>query len=382
MMKIIKLDSATDADALLEMVDSTKEGSRIMRDKMQCEFFFIKDLRTPAANILKQDALSIGAELAVEKDTILCKDETIDAVLIVNEKQRKILSKKESIQPFGLKKLAAVLGEHKPVKKTFPTIMGVINANDDSFFAGSRFQGKDAMAKIEQMIEEGADVIDVGGVSSRPGSLAVSEEDELARIKPVVDMIASGKLTEKARFSIDSYAPKPIAYALERGFTIVNDITGLANDEVCKITALNGAEAVIMHMQNNPMTMQLNPEYAHVISDIDLFFSERLEKAERYGIKKVVLDVGIGFGKLLEDNLMLIKHLEHFHRFGKPLLIGASRKSMIDMIVPSPVEERLPGTLTLHLKAVEEGADIVRCHDVKEHYQALKVQQALMETLV
>jgi dihydropteroate synthase len=382
MMKIIKLDSATDADALLEMVHSTKEGSRIMRDKMQCEFFFIKDLRTPAANILKQDALSIGAELAVEKDTILCKDETIDAVLIVNEKQRKILSKKESIQPFGLKKLAAVLGEHKPVKKTFPTIMGVINANDDSFFAASRFQGKDAMAKIEQMIEEGADVIDVGGVSSRPGSLAVSEEDELARIKPVVDMIASGKLTEKARFSIDSYAPKPIAYALERGFTIVNDITGLANDEVCKITALNGAEAVIMHMQNNPMTMQLNPEYAHVISDIDLFFSERLEKAERYGIKKVVLDVGIGFGKLLKDNLMLIKHLGHFHRFGKPLLIGASRKSMIDMIVPSPVEERLPGTLALHLKAVEEGADIVRCHDVKEHYQALKVQQALMETLV
>ncbi len=381
-MKIIRLDPQTDADALLELVGSTRLGNRIMREKMACELYFIKDLRTPAANILKQDALSIGAELAVEKDTILCKDEKIDAVLIVNDKQRKILSRKERVQPFGLKRLAEVLAEHQPFKTTMPAIMGVINANEDSFYAGSRFRGEAALDQIVRMIEEGAEIIDVGGVSSRPGSIPVSEEEELLRIRPVVDLIAAEGLTAKARFSIDSYAPGPIAYALERGFSIVNDITGLKNDRVCEIAGANGAEVVIMHMQNNPTTMQINPEYAHVITDIDRFFEERLEKAARYGIDDLMLDVGIGFGKLLEDNLMLIKHLGHFHHFGKPLLIGASRKSMIDMVVPAPVEERLPGTLALHLKAVEEGASVIRCHDVKAHYQAFKIAQALRETLI
>ena len=381
-MKIIKIDTATDAKRLLEKVGSTKEGAKIMRDKMQLHLFYIENLRTPAANILKQDVLSIGAELAVEKDTILCKDEHVNAVLIVNEKQRKILAQKERVQPFGLQKLADVLRTHRPLKYQMPQIMGVINANDDSFFSGSRFQGNDALEMIKKMVADGADIIDVGGVSSRPGSLPVSEAEELARIKPVVDLITAERLHEKVRFSIDSYAPKPVAYALEHGFTIVNDITGLENDAVCRLVAEHGAQAVVMHMQNRPENMQENPHYTHVIADIDAFFHERLEKAEKFGIDDIVLDPGIGFGKRLEDNLMLIKHMAHFLHFGKPLLIGASRKSMIDMIVPATVEERLPGTLALHLKAVEAGASIVRCHDVREHYQALKVQQALQEVLI
>jgi len=198
----------------------------------------------------------------------------------------------------------------------------------------------------------------------------------------VIDLIATEKLTERVRFSIDSYAPRPIAYALEHGFTIVNDITGLENDTVCRLVAEHEAQAVVMHMQKRPETMQENPVYDQVIADIDAFFEARLEKSAKFGIEDIVLDPGIGFGKRLEDNLMLIKHLRHFLRFGKPLLIGASRKSMIDKIVPTPVEARLPGTLVLHLKAVEEGATIVRCHDVAEHFQALKVHKALQETLI
>ncbi len=381
-MKIIRLDPATDAKGLLQKLDVTPEGRKIMQDKMQTELYYIRDLRTPAANILKQDALSVGAELAVPKETILCHTEYVDALLIVNEKQRKILSRKESIQPFGLTKLAEVLGSHQNIPYRNPQVMGVINANDDSFYSSSRFQGRAAIEAIEKMIEAGADIIDVGGVSSRPGSQPVSPEEELARIQPIVDAIALEGLIAHARFSIDSYAPEPIAYALERGFHIVNDITGLADDKVCNIAAAHHAQVVIMHMQNDPMTMQINPTYTHVISDIDSFFQERLEKADRFGIADVVLDVGIGFGKRLEDNLMLIKHLAHFHHFGKPLLVGASRKSMIDMITPAPVEERLPGTLVLHLKAVEEGAEIIRCHDVAEHVQAFRVQQALQEILI
>jgi dihydropteroate synthase len=381
-MKIIRVDNTTDAKNLLEKVGSTKEGVKIMQDKMDLNLFYIEDLRTPAANILKQDALSVGAELAVEKDTILCKDEHVNALLIVTEKQRKILARKERVQPFGLKKLAEVLQEHQPRRYKMPAIMGVINANDDSFYSGSRFQGNDAVKAIRKMIAEGADIIDIGGVSSRPGSLPVSEEEELGRIKPIIDLIFEEGLTKEVRFSIDSYAPKPVKYALEHGFTIVNDITGLENDTVCSLAAEYDAEVVIMHMQNKPENMQKNPSYTHVITDIDTFFHERIEKAQKFGISNIVLDVGIGFGKRLEDNLMLIRHMEHFCHFGKTLLVGASRKSMIDMIVPSSVEERLPGTLALHLKAVEEGAGIVRCHDVKEHYQALKVQESLYKTLV
>ena len=381
-MKIIKLDATTDAKGLLDKIGSTKAGAKIMQDKMERHLFYIEKLRTPAANILKQDALSIGAELAVEKDTILCKDTHVDALLIVSEKQRKMLIRKERVQPFGLKALSDMLREHRPVKKSMPKIMGVVNANDDSFYSGSRFRGRDALGMIRKMIEEGADIIDIGAVSSRPGSLPVDEAEELSRLKPIVDLIAAEKLHEKVRFSIDSYAPEPIAYALAHGFSIVNDITGLENDAVCQLATDHNAAVVIMHMQNRPENMQDNPHYSHVISDIDHFFHERLEKAEKFGIDDIILDPGIGFGKRLEDNLMLIRHMAHFLHFGKPLLIGASRKSMIDRIVPSSVEERLPGTLALHLKAVQEGASIVRCHDVGAHFQAFKVQRALDEVLI
>ncbi len=381
-MRVIRIDNRTPSDKVLAMIGSTPEGTKIMQRKMSLELFYIEGLRTPAANILKQDALSIGAELAVEKDTILCKEDRIDAVLIVNDKQRRILAKKELAQPFGLKKVARALASHRPIAYRRPQIMGVVNANDDSFFAGSRFRGAAAVEAIAAMIDAGAEIIDIGGVSSRPGSRPVPAEEELARIRPIVDTVAAEGLLSRARFSLDSYAPGPIAYALEKGFHIVNDITGLADDRVCKLSAEHGAQVVLMHMQNNPATMQIDPSYEHVIGDIDDFFAARLEKAARYGIEDLVLDVGIGFGKRLEENLKLIRHLGHFLHFGKPLLIGASRKSMIDMIVPTPVEERLAGTLTIHLKAVEEGASIVRCHDVKAHAQAFAVQEAMMETLI
>jgi len=378
-MRVIKLDSKTDRDIILNKIGSTKAGITIMRDKMQTKLFYIKDLKTPAANILKQDALSIGADLAVERDTILCKDETVDALLIANDKQIKILSKKEKAQPFGLKELANILGSYIKLHESKTEIMGVLNANDDSFYKDSRFNSSNATFKIEQMIEEGADIVDIGAVSSRPGSEKVSADEELSRVKKIIDTVYEKKLYQKVKFSLDSYEPKVLEYALDHGFSIVNDITGLSNDAVAKLASSYNATVVIMHMQGTPKDMQKNPNYENVLVDIEEFFYHRIEKADSFGIKDIVLDVGIGFGKTLEHNLMLIKHLSHFQKFDLPILIGASRKSMIDMITPTPVEERLPGTLALHLKAVEEGASIVRCHDVKEHKQALKVFEALRE---
>ena len=263
------------------------------------------------------------------------------------------------------------------IKKTPTKIMGVINANEDSFFKNSRFEGNNAIFKIEQMIEDGANIIDIGGVSSRPGSISVSSNEELKRVKPIIDLIKEQKLYEKVKFSLDSYQPDVLKYAFDRGFKIINDITGLENNEVCKVANSYNATVVIMHMQNNPANMQKNPEYRDVLQDIDNFFQERITKAESFGIKDIILDVGIGFGKSLKHNLTLIKNLDYFKHFECEILMAASRKSMIDKIIPTKIEDRLPGTLAIHLESIKNGASIIRCHDVKEHYQAIKVQEAI-----
>ncbi|WP_041957826.1 dihydropteroate synthase [Sulfurospirillum arsenophilum] len=380
-MKLCKLSSKSDIKALFQALHVTKEGSAILEQKAHLNFIYIKDLKTPAANILKQDALSIGADLAVPKDTITCKIPLVDAILIANDKQLKELARKEKAQPFGLKAIAEKLSEFIFTCNDDFTVMGIINTNEDSFFQGSRFSGEHALKHIESMIEEGANIIDLGGVSSRPGSLGVSEAEELARIKPIIDLIFQHKLFEKAQFSLDSYSPLCLEYALTHGFSIVNDITALANNEVARVAAKYDATVVLMHMQGDPQSMQKEPVYENVILEVDAFFEERIAKAKEFGISKIVLDVGIGFGKGLEHNLQLLKHHEHFLHFGCPLLVGASRKSMIDKIIPTPISERLAGSLALHLKAYEHGATILRVHDVKAHVQALSVLRALNQTI-
>lgn len=380
-MKLYKLSSNSDVMSLFQNLGVTKEGSIILEQKSHLNFIYIKDLKTPAANILKQDALSIGADLAVPKETITCKTPFVDAVLIANDKQIKELARKEKVQPFGLKEVASKLSELSVPHNDDFHVMGIINTNEDSFFQESRFSGENALKHIEKMIEEGASIIDLGGVSSRPGSLGVSDAEELSRVKPIIDLIYEHKLFEKALFSLDSYSPLCLEYAFQRGFSIVNDITALVNDDVARVAAKYDATVVLMHMQGDPQSMQKEPVYENVILAVDAFFQERIAKAKEFGISKIVLDVGIGFGKSLTHNLQLLKHHEHFLHFGYPLLVGASRKSMIDKIIPTPISERLAGSLALHLKAYEHGATILRVHDVKAHVQALSVLRTLNQTI-
>jgi dihydropteroate synthase len=383
-LKVYRLNCDLNLAKLLQKIGVDKPGVEIMKKKKSEFLFYIKDISCGAANILKQDALSIGAELAVPMGVPNCQNKSFDAVLMCNKKQLEILCKKEMAQPFKLKELAKVLKEFIDLPEFPLKIMGVINANDDSFFEGSRFQGGEAVKQIEKMIADGANIIDIGGVSSRPGSVYPGVEEELNRIKPIIDEIYHTKLYEKAVFSIDTFEAEVLEYALERGFKIANDITGLESDEYAKVSAKYGASVVIMHKKGTPENMQKNPFYENVVLEVDEFFKHRIEKAKSFGIKDIILDVGIGFGKRLEDNLALIKHMGHFLHFGYELLIGASRKSMIDMImkkegVSTTPAERLPGTLILHTEAVRNGASIVRCHDVREHFQALKVYKELRD---
>ena len=377
-MVVEHLSSSTSLKKFLKELGVDGGGLSILEAKGNLHLISIKDLHVGAANILKQDALSIGADLAVPKGTVIASEPSVNTLLIANERQLRALIQKEKGQPFGLKQLSGELERfctlHFPQKIE---VMGIINANEDSFYANSRFQEAEAILKISEMIEEGADIIDIGGVSSRPGSLAVSEDEELKRVRPIIDTLYREKIYEKVRLSLDSYTPCVVAYALQRGFQIINDITGLANDEVATLCGAYNATAVIMHAQGTPESMQLNPSYSSVLHDVELFFKERLEKADKFGIADIILDCGIGFGKRLEDNLALITHQKHFLSFGKPLLVGASRKSMIDAVSPSRSEDRLGGTLAIHLKAVDEGASIIRAHDVKEHVQAITLWKAL-----
>lgn len=380
-MHIQKLSSSLDIKRYLQKIGVDGGGLAILAAKAKQHIIYIQDLHVGAANILKQDALSVGADLAVPKGTVIATTPQVDCILLATQRELALLSKKELSQPFGLKMLAQELQKivrTKPVQER--KIMGVLNANDDSFFKASRFKATEARVKIEKMIEEGADIIDIGGVSSRPNASVVSVAEELARVENIYALIAEEKLYEKVQFSCDSYAPSVIEKALDSGFSIVNDITGLADDAVCKLCASYDAQAVIMHMQGTPQTMQNNPHYESVLNDIKSFFEQRIAKAESFGVKDIVLDVGIGFGKTLADNLQLIKHLEHFLHLEKPLLVGASRKSMIDKIFPSVSEDRLAGTLALHLEALKNGASILRVHDVYEHKQALSVYEALAVT--
>ena len=379
-MQIEKLSTDVNAKELLKHIGVDGGGINILASKIKHHLISIKALSVGGANILKQDALSIGADLAVPRGTVIAKDPFVDCILIATEQQLRTLSKKELAQPFGLKNVAKKLTQILQAKDVSKAeIMGVINANEDSFFKGSRFQDKEAISKIELMIEEGADIIDIGGVSSRPNAPFVDGNEELERVKHILDAVRVNKLYDRVKFSIDSYEPKVISFALESGFSIVNDITGLANDEVCKLCASYDAKAVIMHMQGTPQTMQNNPSYESILSDVYLFLEERILQAESFGVSDIIVDIGIGFGKSLEDNLSLIKNLEHFLSLDKKILVGASRKSMIDLLSPSTIAQRLPGTIALHLEALRNGASMLRVHDVKEHMQALKVFEALQK---
>ena len=377
-MKVKQLSDVSEPQKLLKDLGVDGGGVAILASKMKHYIIYISDLHVGGANILKQDALSIGADLAVPRGTVLATTKSVDCILIATEKELRILSKKELAQPFGLKELAYKLQDILAIKRESKIdIMGIINANDDSFFDGSRFCGLDAIHKIETMIDEGADIIDIGAVSSRPNAPKVTAEDELSRVKPILDEILKNNFYNAKRFSIDSYEPKVIEYALNSGFTIVNDITGFKDDTLSQLCATYDASAIIMHMQGTPQTMQNRPEYQDIVTDIYSFLENSISRVESFGVKDIIVDIGIGFGKTLEHNIDLIKNLENFLRLKKRVLVGASRKSMIDTITPTKIEDRLAGTLAIHLEAVRSGASILRVHDVKEHFQAMKVYEAL-----
>lgn len=257
--------------------------------------------------------------------------------------------------------------------------MGVVNVTPDSFSDGGLYlDAPAAIAHGEELIADGADILDVGGESTRPGAAEVGEAEELARVEPVVAALAA----VGHEVSIDTSKAAVAELALRRGATIVNDITALrADPEVGAVCAENGAGLVLMHMQGNPRTMQLDPVYGDVVDDVKAFLAERLDAAVSAGVdeERVWLDPGIGFGKSLEHNLELLRRLEELRALGRPLVIGTSRKSFIGKIDGSEVSGRIGGTIASSVLAAAAGADVLRVHDVAEVSQAARVAAAILE---
>jgi dihydropteroate synthase len=260
-------------------------------------------------------------------------------------------------------------------------LMGVINVTPDSFSDGGSFlEPESAIAQGKRLVGEGAEILDVGGESTRPGADPVSEDEELWRVVPVLEGLAGCG----AVLSIDTMKPGVARTALDNGATIVNDVSAFRfAPEMAGLVADAGVGCCLMHMLGEPRTMQLNPTYDDVVSDVKAFLEERLAFAVGEGIAedKVWLDPGIGFGKTIDHNLELLRRLDEIVAIGRPIVIGTSRKSFLGKLTGRDVAERLPGTIATNVLALERGASIFRVHDVAEVGDALKVAAATVGSL-
>jgi len=260
-----------------------------------------------------------------------------------------------------------------------PKIMGIINLSPDSFYPDSRVPSVSAALKVaERMIEEGADYLDVGAESSRPGAMPISEEEELSIILPVISHLCKDF---PVPVSVDTYKPGVAQTVLDEGVSIINDITGLRYPEMAPIIAEYNAGVIIMHMRGSPENMQEDLHYDDCVGEVKQFLEQGIQTAESAGIAsdRIWVDPGIGFGKTVQQNLEILAHLNSFASLQKPLLLGTSRKSFIGKILDLPVAERLEGSLATAVVGVMKGARILRVHDVQETCRAVKIASEILK---
>lgn len=258
-----------------------------------------------------------------------------------------------------------------------PRVMGIVNCTPDSFSGDGLGGDTDkAIRRGLSMFKDGADIVDVGGESTRPGAKPVAAAVEMSRVVPVVEALG---MARHGRVSIDTMKPQVAEAALYAGATIINDVSGLRNQKMMDVVAEHDAAVIIMHMLGEPGTMQESPKYKDVVGDIIEFLSNRIDAAEKTGVnpRKIMVDPGIGFGKTLDHNLEIIARLDELKDLGKPIVIGVSRKSFIGKLTGRPADERLEGSITAAVLAIGAGADIVRVHDVMETVKALRIATAI-----
>lgn len=352
-------------------------------------------VRTPAANILKQEMLAAGGDCAVPSGCILNNAVRMDVILLGTVKHYRILVHKLAQMPFfGLtevkENLQKFLAAQQPVTLladgrilTYEKmrIMGILNVTPDSFYSGSRLDGETAvLQRAEQMLADGADILDIGGESTRPGAGAVTPEEEIRRVAPAIEAVK--KEFPHCIVSIDTYHAETAQTAIAAGADIINDVTALTGDDKMAQAAADAkVPVVLMHMRGTPKTMQQNCVYADVVTEVAAYLVQRAEELAQLGIgaEKIILDPGIGFAKNTAQNLELLQGLDALTGLGYPVLLAASRKTVIgETLGGLPPQERLEGTIALSCQAVYAGAQMVRVHDVKENTRAVRMLEAVL----
>lgn len=418
-VRLLKLSEAKDVVREMELIGTDKPGISLMAPKQFFYNFKVTELTAAQANILKQEMLAVGGECAVSKGTVACTIASTDALISGTQKQYGRLTKKLKGQPYGLTEIGAFIKEalvnitrdHIDLKGRTRTwrlsgttlIMGILNVTPDSFYDGGRYKDLDAAVSHGlRMAEEGADIIDVGGESSRPGADVVSEAEEIRRVVPVVE-----ELTRRGvAVSVDTVKSRVAEESIKAGAEVINDISALTADKsMASVAGESGAGVILMHMRGTPKTMQADTVYKDLMGEVYGYLTGRMEHAISSGIaeESIALDPGIGFGKDAGSSLELIARIGEFTTLGRPILLGASRKSFIGKVLAQkgvlPDEEaeeeeaseeagegvsrgkatdaRLSGTIAANVAAILGGASILRVHDVKSAVESAAVADAL-----
>jgi dihydropteroate synthase len=395
-IRYLQVTSEKEALDALKRADVDPYGIQAMLPKMFHLNIILDGLECRVANIIKQEMLSLGGDAAVARGTVACSVAQSDVILMGTIKQMQRFAEKVSAQPFGLEAIADRLRE---LLKNISAdsfrlrtsrremnlgeralIMGIINVTPDSFSDGGRFASPEqAVEEGIRMAEEGADILDIGGESTRPGSDPVSPEEEMRRVIPVIQGLA---LRIDLPLSIDTMKASVACRALLEGAEIVNDVSAMGYDDtMAKIVADAGAAVVLMHMRGVPKSMQAGDLAYHSLrGEIISYLKERIERAGDIGIDpvQIIVDPGIGFGKTTEDNMRLIRYLREFRIMGRPIMVGASRKAFIGRVTGGAPVERDEGTAVAVTAAILNGGQIIRVHDVAKMKKVATMADALL----
>jgi dihydropteroate synthase len=401
---IRKIDLKTKKQGMAEfgLIGATVHGQHIMVNKVFPLALKVKGIKARAADILKQEMLSRMGDVVTSRDSLIQMEGLTDVIILGTEKSILSLAEKIKMQPFGLKKLSdditayllqlsqfkiqktlSIGAKEFDLEKEGALIMGILNITPDSFYdGGNYFTEKQYRARIDEIISQGAHIIDVGGMSTRPGSKPVSTREEIERIIPAIKAITKNY---DIIISVDTYRSEVASQSVAAGASLINDISGFTmDDKMVQVVASSGASAVIMHMQGTPENMQEDPQYIDVIDDIYNFLYDQAETAKAAGVDpdRIIIDPGIGFGKKLQHNLEIISRLSDFTGMGYPVMVGASRKSFIGNILGgAPATERLEGSIAAAVYAYINGASILRVHDVGATVSAIKVAKSIKDTI-
>lgn len=393
-IRILQTGSETHLIREMEEIGVDPAGIALMSPKGVNRAVRLESLSSWQANLLKQEMLSLGGEAAVHRGAIDCSASSTAALLMGTVKHFRALIDKLEAQPptmrrvgeevrtaladYDRRSFSLSLGSQVLDLGERTAVMGIVNVSPDSFYdGGAHFSTDRAVEHGLRLAGEGADILDVGGESTRPGAKPLPLEEERRRVLPVIEGLSSRCALP---ISVDTYKADVARSALDLGAVMVNDISGLRFDpEMARVVAGRGAALVVMHMQGEPRTMQAAPSYANLMREIVEVLSRSVETAVERGVdrEKVIVDPGIGFGKTLDHNLHLLRHLPELRVLGRPILVGPSRKSFIGAISNLPVGERLEGTLAAVSLAVSGGAHIVRVHDVSAVRRSVEVADAV-----